>query len=220
MKYQDTYYKQCKFELVEKAEGKPLVAIVSTEDQDSDGDIIHQGPTEKGEGWLLDSFNSKPRIFWNHDRNRPNFAKARAWVDQDKLLLEVKFDMKDPFAAELDRKYRDEFLTDWSVGFRGHKSEPVDDGSMGLHFYEQTLKETSAVNIGANPYTDTVMKALRTDDIEKLEQLEKDFLELREELETKLKEIERVILNGRKVEREEIDRMAELQDAIARLNKA
>jgi len=144
-------------ELVKSDADKPIVAIVSTEQVDLAGDVIVQGANEAGMGWVLDDFNRRGRIYWMHDPMRPNLAKARARVENGRLLLDVEFDKKDQFASEIERKYRDGFLTEWSVGFRPVKYTENDHG--GYTFFEQVLDEVSAVNQGMNPGTATVAKA-------------------------------------------------------------
>jgi len=145
--------------VVEAGEGQPIVAVVSTEVPDLIGDVMIQGKNDRGAGWLLDDFNSRGRVYWMHDPFRPNLAKASAKVDGKQLLLSVEFDMADPFAAELDRKYREGYLTEWSVGFKptsAEKMEANDHG--GSTFYEQELYEVSAVNQGMNPGTGVISK--------------------------------------------------------------
>jgi len=146
--------------LVEKAAGKPLVALVSTAAPDGVGDVLHQGANDKGAGWITGGFNKRGgRIYWMHNPFEPNLAKARAEVSAEGLLLHVDFDKADPLASTLDRKYREGFLSEWSVGFtpEAGKYAPNDHG--GLDFYEQTLNEVSAVNEGMNPQTDTLAKS-------------------------------------------------------------
>jgi hypothetical protein len=80
-------------------------------------------------------------------------------VDGDRLLLKVQFDMSDDFAADLDRKYREGYLDEWSVGFWPSEGKYAENDHGGLDFYEQRLDEVSAVNQGMNPNTATVSKA-------------------------------------------------------------
>lgn len=156
----DTRRKVFTGKVVEAPKGKPIVAVVSSSAPDLIGDVIVPGKNARGSGWILDDFNARGRVYWMHDPFRPNLAKARASVRGDELWLEVAFDTKDAFAAELDRKYREGFLTEWSVGFRavdGKYDEHNESG--GWTFYEQHLDEVSAVNQGMHPDTRTVSKA-------------------------------------------------------------
>lgn len=160
-------YKAGVGQLVEKAEGKPLIALVSTPDVDTDGDVIVPLATDKGAGWDVSDFNARGgRIFWMHDGwTHPNLAKAKAIPSAEGLLLEVAFDPEDELAVKLDRKYREGYLSEWSVGFRGVKYD--DNTTGGRTFYEAKLFEVSAVNQGANPNTRVLQKSL--DDLATLE---------------------------------------------------
>lgn len=211
-------------EIVQREDGKPLVAIVSTEAEDSYGDIIHQGPTDKGRGWILDRFNAKPRTYWMHDPMLPNLvtSASRAYLAPEGLLYAPMFDMPDPFAAELDRKYRADVLSEWSVGFTAKKREPRGEGYFGEHFWEQILGEVSAVNRGANPDTDTIAKGLgvRPEEIDDQESgaialLKAEMADYREEVDRRLREIEASVMRGAR-EREDA-LAAHDQEAIAAL---
>lgn len=144
--------------VVDAPKGKPIVAVVSTEDVDLAGDIIKQGPNDEGQGWITDGFNQGGRIYWMHNPMLPNLAKATARVDDDRLLLSVEFDQGDEFAREIDRKYREGYLTEWSVGFRPVEGKYIDNEHGGFTFFEQVLDEVSAVNQGMNPNTSTISK--------------------------------------------------------------
>ena len=182
----DTRRKLFTGKVMETEEGGPIVAVVSTEQPDLIGDVMIQGKNERGKGWLLDDFNSRGRVYWMHDPFRPNLAKASAKVDRKQLLLSVAFDMADPFAAELDRKYREGYLTEWSVGFKPTVVDPENDTG-GETYYEQELYEVSAVNQGMNPGTGVISKAY-TDYIEATDKYK--------EFEDRLREIEAIIMRG------------------------
>ncbi len=212
-------------QLVQREDGKPLVAVVSTPAVDSYGDIIHQGPNEKGKGWVLERFNQNPRIYWMHDPFRPNLAMAKAWVDNDALMHEIRFDVRDSFAAELDRKYREGFLSEWSVGFKPITKSPVGEGAFsGEHYWEQLLVETSSVNRGANPDTATVSKALLLEpeqiddeDSDVVALLKAEIADYREELNQRLRAIEAALMKG--AQRNELEETARVKDITARAGK-
>lgn len=178
--------------VLEAGQGKPIVAVVSTEQPDYIGDVMIQGENERGKGWLLDDFNSRGRVYWMHDPFRPNLAKASAKVDGKQLLLSVEFDMADPFAADLDRKYREGYLTEWSVGFKATVMD-TDNETGGATFYEQELYEVSAVNQGMNPGTGVISKAF-TEYIEAADRFK--------EFDNRLREVEAIIMRG-ETERDE-----------------
>lgn len=157
---------------VEKAPSGVMVAMVSTEDVDSDGDIIHQGKNAKGEGWKLERFNKAPVLTWGHEIWRPSIsspetrAKVRKREDGGKgraLFLDpFAFDMEDPFAAGIASKYERGVLKETSVGFIGMKWDKRADAenNIGRDWWEQELIETATVNRGANPSTSTHMRSL------------------------------------------------------------
>ncbi|HOX27464.1 MAG TPA: HK97 family phage prohead protease [Candidatus Krumholzibacteria bacterium] len=176
---------------IEATKGKPIVAVASTDEPDLIGDVIYQGPNERGKGWLLDDYNKRDgRVYWMHDPFQPNLAKASARVDGNRLLLTVQFDMADPFAAELDRKYREGFLSEWSVGFRPRVYDEHND-SGGWTFYEQDLREVSAVNQGMHPGTAVISKAW-TDYVGAAAEIKSTL----DGFDSRLREIEAAIMRG------------------------
>lgn len=193
--------------------GQPIIAVVSTEDVDYAGDVIYQGPNDKGAGWLLDDFNSRGRVYWMHDPLRPNLAAATAFVDGRELMLSVSFDEDDDFAMKIDRKYRKGILSEWSVGFRpvGDKFAQNDHG--GFDFFEQVLDEVSAVNQGMNPNTRTISKAFE-DYLDRTDEIRGRM----DEYEARIRAIEAALMRGEKEEEERVERMLrEAQEALNRV---
>lgn len=149
---------------------KAMVALVSTDGVDTDGDIIHQGKNSRGAGWVLDTFNKNPIVNWGHEMWRPNIGSpdVRAKVGKRDgggrgLYLDpFAFDMGDPFAAEIAGKYQRRVLRQTSVGFIGLTWDRRMEGDMmvGREYFEQKLIEVSAVNVGANQETDTLVKSM------------------------------------------------------------
>lgn len=156
----DTVRKLWTGKVIDAPKGKPIVAVVSTQEPDHVGDVIYTSRSDKGQGWILDDYNRRGRVYWMHDPFRPNLAKASAQVDGARLLLRVEFDLKDEFAAELDRKYREGYLDEWSVGFMPAEGKYTKNSHGGYDFYEQRLDEVSAVNQGMNPHTETISKGI------------------------------------------------------------
>lgn len=148
-----------------------IVAMVSTPSVDSYGDIIVQGPNDKGRGWMLDRFNGAPVMLWSHDITKPNLSapETRAAVRKhakfgEALFLEpAKFDAGDQAAVELEGKIRRGVIKENSVGFVSKKSEFIRDDRdyvTGIKFFEQELLELSWANRGANPDTTTMFKTM------------------------------------------------------------
>jgi len=148
--------------------------LVSTEAIDSDGDVVHQGKTKHGAGWVVKRFNGAPVITWSHDMRIPNLsgprtkAKVGAIVGTEATgrrglhLDPLQFDEGDLFAMELDGKMRRDVLKESSVGFliREYQPRVVEGKRVGMDIYEQELVETAIVNRGANPETATLAKSM------------------------------------------------------------
>lgn len=104
-------------------------------------------------GANLDRFKKSPVIMWGHDYTKPPIGRADVFVQGGALMADVTFDVADPFAAEVARKYRDGFLNAVSVGFDFTKIER--DGTVN----EWQLLEISAVPIPMDP--DALMERQR-----------------------------------------------------------
>ena len=137
---------------------KTFIAVASTEDEDRDKDIVRQA------GWKLTNFKKNPIVPWSHNYYGVPIAKSlRTWVDNDKakgprLLFKPKFDEGDDDSMKIFNKYKNGFLTSFSVGFRGIKSESRDENDPwwgGREFLQQELLEISAVAVPANPNAST-----------------------------------------------------------------
>jgi HK97 family phage prohead protease len=108
--------------------------------------------------WKIDNFNANPVILWMHMDFTPPIGRGRASLDGQGLKTAVTFDRSDPFAMEIERKYRDGFLNAVSVGF-----DFVDDRGVPVErpwtltpeqinnelYYD--LAEVSAVPVPADP---------------------------------------------------------------------
>ncbi|MCE1187010.1 MAG: hypothetical protein LWW92_15580, partial [Rhodocyclales bacterium] len=67
-------------------ESRTLTAVISTETQDREGDII------RAAGWDLASFQKNPVIPWAHNYDGLPVAKAtRVWVEGASLMAEIQF---------------------------------------------------------------------------------------------------------------------------------
>lgn len=159
--------------VVSKGEGdSPIVARVSTEGLDSDGDIIRQGKNKQGQGWLLERFNRAPVMVWSHDIWMPNLAApaTKAKVGRDEthgrsLFVDpMVFDPGDEFAQHIEGKIRRGVIKEFSVSFIGKVWEYIrdkeNDRPTGREFFEQELIEVSPVNRGANPDTEATAKRI------------------------------------------------------------
>lgn len=126
----------------ERLEDGVLRFIASSSTVDRHDDTINQA------GWVFRQ--SELPFLWAHDQKSPPLGTIfRRAVEDGKLLVDVRFDMADEFAASIYRKYTEGFMSGVSVGFNPLDAEPNDHG--GIHFKRQELLETSAVPVPANP---------------------------------------------------------------------
>lgn len=125
----------------------------STAAVDRYGEIIDQ------ESWDLKHYKKNPVILWAHNltfgEDRPPIGKAaKVAVKDGSLMFDIQFDMSDPFAADIFRKYKEGFLNAFSVGFIPHRIERVDDEkqpALRAILKDNELLELSAVPVPANP---------------------------------------------------------------------
>lgn len=149
---------------------KSFIAVASTEDEDRDKDIIRQ------DGWNLKNFKKNPMVPWSHDYWGIPVAKSlRTWVDKTakRLMFKPQFDADDDQSMKIYNKYKNGFLTSFSVGFRGIDFDWRDEEnrwSGGMEFTKQELLEISAVTVPANPNA-TVLQNDMSDDQKNLLQL-------------------------------------------------
>jgi hypothetical protein len=132
--------------------------VASTENVARDGLAIAAG------GWQLGNYRKNPIVLWAHDYfgNRPPIGRADVKVDGKELLADITFDAGDPFAADIERKYRQGFLSAVSVGWDtleidGKKPEPGDlmavmfGGAAGHTVTKAELLDISAVPVPGDP---------------------------------------------------------------------
>jgi uncharacterized protein len=136
-----------------------FVARASSSKEDRDKDIVRQ------EGINLKNFKKNPVIPWSHNYWEPPVAKSiKTWVDGDlDLLFKPKFDMEDPFSVKIFNKYKNGFLTSFSIGFIGLDFEPRnkdDPWFGGRDFKEIELLEISCVCVPANPNANVYVNAV------------------------------------------------------------
>ncbi len=135
-----------------KTKGDLLSFVASTSNADRYGDIIDQ------KGWDLSKYKQNPIILLNHNANSLPIARGYVEVVDDKLMVDIEFDMEDPQAKEIARKTKAGFLNAVSVGFNPidgtprsqlEKSHPA-HGISGQFFEKAELLEISIVTIPAN----------------------------------------------------------------------
>lgn len=129
-------------------DGRLLGVVGSTAAVDRYDEIIDQST------WKLEHYKKNPVILWAHNlsfgEDRPPIGRAdRVEVVDGELVFDIQFDLKDPFAADIFRKYKEKFLNAFSVGFIPHAFGYDEDDHTIL--MQNELLELSAVPVPANP---------------------------------------------------------------------
>lgn len=99
--------------------GTPIHFIASSEGVKRDGIDITI------EQWDLRNYKQNPVVLWGHDYGgwgvspRPPIGRATVSINKERRTLDASiiFDIDDPFAADIERKYRRGFLNAVSVGW-------------------------------------------------------------------------------------------------------
>jgi HK97 family phage prohead protease len=136
-------------------EAKILSFRGTTEDADRSGDIVI------ADGGDFGNFSKNPIFLWAHDHSGATLPIGKA-LSVEKISgvgadFKIQFDIKDPFAMEVYRKYKEGYLHAVSIGFIAHKAERRldEDGEPtwppAYKYLEWELLELSGVPIPANP---------------------------------------------------------------------
>lgn len=127
----------------------PLRFIAATEAVARDGMIIDST------GWQLDNYRSNPVVLWAHDYtgHRPPIGRAEIAVDDTtgNLMADITFDSGDPFAVDVERKYRTGFMNAVSVGWNTIEMSPTGDGRNLGRVTKAELLDISAVPVPGDP---------------------------------------------------------------------
>lgn len=119
--------------------------IASTNSVDRDGDIVRQ------DGIFLDYYKQNPVFLWAHNSWEPPIGRSieSKMNDEGNFQIKVLFDLDDPFAHKIYRKYSKNFLKMVSIGFLPHELEERETG-YGFVFTKTEIMEVSAVPVGSN----------------------------------------------------------------------
>lgn len=97
------------------------------------------------DGMDLGRYESNPVVMWCHDLTKPPIGRGVPAVDAGRLLLDVEFDLADPFAADIDGKYRRGFLNAVSM-----TALPT-DGNGGLGPRRGVVEHSELIEVSAVP---------------------------------------------------------------------
>ena len=132
-------------------ETREATFVISTNQKDRDGDIIHT------DGWDFENWLDNPVVLWGHDYSGTPIGTGhsiKVSEDGNKVYATVKFISEgiDPLADRVYRLVKDGVIRTTSVGFRPIEWEFIkDDDSGGIEFFKQELLEFSIVPIPCNP---------------------------------------------------------------------
>ncbi len=104
-----------------------IEAVVSTRDVDRYSSIILPSSIDR----LLSRFLANPMFLWQHNRGVPIGSVSKLWRDEDKIYAVFRFDMGNPFAADVFRLYKEKVMRAFSISGRAHQ----------LFLYWQSPKE-------------------------------------------------------------------------------
>lgn len=128
--------------------GEPIPFVASTAGIARDGLVI------EADAWQLDNYQRSPVVLWSHDYlgTRPPIGRAEdVRVADGKLLCNIRFDTADPFAADIERKYREGFLNAVSVGWDTVEMAVSQQGNEPPRVTKAELLDISAVNVPGDP---------------------------------------------------------------------
>ncbi len=133
----------------EAAESGTFEVVVSTEDQDRQGEIVRQ------DGWNLDRYKQNPIVLWAHDYSSLPVGVAESIeVVNGKLTAKGRFASAEanPFAQQVRKLYDAGILRTTSVGF----IPTTMDGNV---ITSAELLEFSFVPVPANPFALSLREA-------------------------------------------------------------
>lgn len=124
----------------ETKEGTPIRFTASSPGVKRDGKSLEMG------GWNLGNYRKNPVFLWAHSYgmfgNVLPIGRADVTAEPERLVADVTFDQEDPFARQVESKYRRGFLHAVSVGW----DENEVDGTM-----QYELLDISAVPVPGDP---------------------------------------------------------------------
>lgn len=131
----------------QESDGGPMRFVAATEGIGRDGLII------AADGWDLRNYKKNPVVLWVHDYmgQRPPIGRADVRIDGKTLIADITFDLADPFAADIARKYREGFLNAASVGWKTLEMEPSNNPKVAGRATQSELLDISGVPVPGDP---------------------------------------------------------------------
>lgn len=135
----EVYRKALVGDIESSDEERTIVARVSTNDRDRDGEIVEP------KGIDLKDFQANPVLLWAHRYEQPPVGKA-LWSKTDEKGMVCKFRFAETqFAEDIYQLYKGGYLRAFSIGFI-----PLDFDAKTKTFNKVSILEVSAVPVPAN----------------------------------------------------------------------
>lgn len=127
--------------------GTPITFTAATNGTKRDGLNLAGLP------WALGNYRANPVVLYSHDYSgRPPIGRAEVTEDSDGVLTaDVTFDQGDPFARDIERKYRDGYMSAVSIGWDDTDAKGVPTRTSGAKPAAHELLDISAVNVPGDP---------------------------------------------------------------------
>jgi len=134
---------------VKSGEGKPKIFRFRA----TSGVMDRQGEIVTPDGWQTDTFMLNPVFLAAHNYDSLPIGRVVSISnDGAGLIADVVFDMDDPDAVKIARKYEMGFLSAVSVGFKSiERTGSWGDANNPIKHLKKELLEISAVSVPANP---------------------------------------------------------------------
>lgn len=131
--------------------GELIRFVASTSGLARDGLVIEAA------GWKLDNYRKNPVVLWAHDYwgqhlpiGRAETVEVQSGQDGASLVADIRFDQSDPFARQIEQKYRDGYLNAVSVGWDTLAFKPSKAGESPT-ITEAELLDISGVPVPGDP---------------------------------------------------------------------
>ncbi len=139
--------KACMVKRVNESKGT-IDFVLTSKTIDRDGEVVlPRGVDTK-------NFQKNPVFLWAHSRKDPPLGKvlpSSINKSEEEMTGTVEFDLDDPFAASIFRKYQKGYLNAGSISFIPKKiGSPILDGQNGDTFEQVELLEFSGVPVPSN----------------------------------------------------------------------
>lgn len=102
--------------------------------------------------WALGNYRANPVVLYSHDYSgRPPIGRAEVTEADGVLTASIVFDQGDAFARDIERKYRDGYMSAVSIGWDDTDAKGVPARASGSKPAAHELLDISAVNVPGDP---------------------------------------------------------------------